>query len=109
MSFWHEQLKKGFELALKEVENMETKEEIMSNEVIEINNIIALAKADDDVKQVLLSEITKEFTVFYSDMVYEVIELAKHDCDKMITLITAILKDELIGTELQRHFDELRA
>ena len=64
--FWRNQLKKGFELALKneemENENMENKNkmEVMSNEIMEINNIIALAKADDDIKQVFLSEIVRE-------------------------------------------------
>ncbi len=86
---------------------MENKIEIMSNELAEINNIIAIAKADDGVKKILLNEITKEFTVFYNDMIYEVIELAKHDCVKMVRLCEAILKTDEIATPLQQHFMEL--
>jgi len=33
----------------------------LSGEFIEINNIIALAKADDGIKRLLLDEIIKEF------------------------------------------------
>jgi len=88
---------------------METKEEILSNELIEINNIIALAKFDSDVKQILLTEITKEFTMFYDDMVYEVVELSKNCPEKMNTLISAILKTDILATELQIHFEELKA
>ena len=90
--------------------------EVMSNEFIEINNIIALAKADSDIQQMLLGEIVREFEgelntkkeqVFYQDQIAEIIELAKHDMDKMITLFTMILEDEDINAELFRHFQEL--
>ena len=35
--------------------------EVMSNEICEINNIIALAKADSEIEQVLLTELIHEF------------------------------------------------
>jgi len=115
-----DQLKKGFELALeyekKEKKKMDNKVEIMSNELAEINNIIAIAKADSEVEQILLSEVAREFgkerteeiekQVFFQDMVYEVIELAKHDSKKRDMLFIAILEDDKIGTAIQDHFYE---
>lgn len=108
MELWLRQFKKGFEKTLKDEKekNMENKIETMSNELCEINNIIALAKADDDIKTVLLNEITKEFAIFYEDMVYEVIELAKHDSSKMTAFMTAILENDNIAELLQNHFYE---
>ncbi len=95
---------------------MEDKIEIMSNELAEINNIIAIAKADSEVEQILLSEIAREFGkertdqikkhVFFQDMVYEVIELAKHEDRKRDMLFIAILEDDKIGTAIQEHFYE---
>lgn len=86
---------------------MENKIEIMSNELVEINNIIALARADDDVKKILLNEITREFLLSYEDMVYEIIELAKHDMIKMIRLCEAILKTPEIATPIEQYFMEI--
>lgn len=87
--------------------------EILSNELIEINNIIALAKADSEIEQILITEIAREFNdeltvkveqVFYQDQIIEIIELAKHDRNKMITLLTELLKDDTIHNELKQHF-----
>lgn len=85
---------------------MESKEELMSNELMEINNIIALAKADNDVKKILLSEIAREFHMFYEDSIYEILEIAKHDVAKLQIFVSAILKDELLGSELELFFRE---
>jgi len=52
-----EEIKKGGTFVLTEYEL-----EQMSNEYAEINNIIALAKADNGIKILLLSEILKEFS-----------------------------------------------
>jgi len=96
---------------------MEDEREIMSNEILEIDNIIALSKADDDVKNILLSEISREFgedivkdhaeQVFYQDQVVEILELAKNDNGKMTFLITEILKDQEISDLLCNHFLEM--
>jgi len=97
---------------------MENKLEIMSNEICEINNIIALAKADSEVEQILLSEIAREFKpeleqkeemIIYEDKVFEVIELAKHDQTKMITFMTAILENREINDLLFNHYQEITA
>jgi len=89
----------------------------MSNEYREINNIIALSKADEDVKNILLSEVSREFgedivkeraeQVFYQDQVVEVLELAKQDNGKMTFLITEILKDLPLSDLLFNHFKEM--
>ena len=90
--------------------------EVMSNEYIEVNNIIALVKADSEVKEIVLSEIAREFKdelndkkeqVFYQDQIYEVIELAKHDTVKMTMLMTAILENQEINNLLLNHFKEV--
>ena len=90
--------------------------EVMSNEYIEVNNIIALAKADSEVKEIVLSEIAREFKdelndkkeqVFYQDQIYEIIELAKHDMVKMTMLMTAILENQEINNLLLNHFKEV--
>jgi len=96
---------------------MEDKIETMSNELYEINSIIAIAKADSEVKEILLSEIVREFgneemkekqeQVFYQDQIYEIIELAKHDMVKMVRLIEAILKTPEIATPIEQHFMEM--
>ncbi len=92
---------------------VENKIEIMSNELAEINNIIAIAKADDDVKQVFLSEIIREFdelqnvskTVFFQDTVYEILEFARHDNRKKQMFFKTLLESEL-GQDIQDHFYE---
>jgi len=119
MNLWLNQRKKGFEKELEETkrENMKNKIETMSNEYREINNIIALSKADEDVKNILLSEVSREFgedivkeraeQVFYQDQVVEVLELAKQDNGKMTFLITEILKDLPLSDLLFNHFKEM--
>ena len=98
------------------MKNMEDKTEIMSNEYMEINNIIALAKADSEIETILLSEIAREFKpeleqkqemIIYEDKIYEVIELAKHDMVKMTMLMTAILENQEINNLLLNHFKEV--
>lgn len=88
------------------------KTEVLSSEYVEINNIIALAKADSEVEQILLSEVSREFKdhadihrerVFFEDMVFEVIELAKHDNTKKVILLNALLESD-IANDLQQHF-----
>ena len=62
---------------------MDNKIETMSNELAEINNIIAIAKADDGVRRIFLSEVVREFpdlqnvskTVFFQDTVFEILNL----------------------------------
>lgn len=88
------------------------KMEVMSNELAEISNIIAIAKADSEIEQVLLSEIAREFdlknvskTVFFQDTVFEIIELAEHDDRKKQMFFKTLLESKL-GQGIQDHFYE---
>jgi len=45
--------------------------ELLQSEYAEINNIIALAKADDDVKNILLSEMLTEFWNDFQQQFYD--------------------------------------
>lgn len=90
---------------------MET--EILSQEKKEINYVISLAQADQDIKNILLSEITQAFKdelelkkeqIFYQDQVYEIIELARHDQWKKTLLVCAMIEDDIMEEELKEHF-----
>ena len=87
--------------------------ETLSSEYAEINNIIALAKADSEIEQILLNEISQEFKdeltnkteqIWYIDQVQEILELAKHDPSKKELLVTAIVENDVIEEELKEHF-----
>ena len=75
-----------------------------------------MAKADSEIEQILLSEISREFEgklktrkeqVFYQDEIIELIEIAKHNPDKMLILISEILKCNELTDLLINHFKEL--
>lgn len=86
----------------------------LEGEIREIDFIISLAESDKAVEKYLLSEVIRKFEVeglkdrqeqvFYEDKVAEVIELTRHDYDRVCRFIIKLLDTPEIADILFQHY-----
>lgn len=69
--------------------------ETMSAEFTEINNIIALAKADDGIKKILFSEILREFGDELLSLIEQKTAITDEKLETLINCITDTVNDNI--------------
>lgn len=90
--------------------------EVLSNEYVEVNNIIALAKADEEVRQILIDEIITQGLIneeeirheteilLFEEKTHEIINLAKATPQRLCYFLCEIVKDDKTSKWLQQYF-----